>query len=84
MGEIRACDEKSVPHHSPKIVKWFKDHNIKIKDIALGDLHSIALDSNGNTYTWGYGGKKGLFNWIYSQQVGALGHGDKETFMIPK
>lgn len=35
-------------------------------------------------FTWGYGGKEGYFNWMYSQEVGALGHGDKAHHFKPK
>lgn len=44
----------------------------------------MALDSKGQVWTWGYGGKKGFFNWMYSQQVGALGHGDLEPHFTPR
>jgi hypothetical protein len=44
----------------------------------------MALTDDGNIWTWGYAGKKGMFNWMYSQEIGALGHGDKEPQFIPK
>ncbi len=42
------------------------------------------MTSDGNVYTWGYGGKSGFFNWMYTQEVGALGHGDKKHHFWPK
>jgi|ERR1712086_1166331 len=44
----------------------------------------MALDEDGNVYTWGYGGKKGMFNWMVTQEVGALGHNDLEPHFYPK
>lgn len=35
-------------------------------------------------YTFGYGGKVGYFSWMFAQQVGALGHGDRKPFFIPR
>jgi alpha-tubulin suppressor-like RCC1 family protein len=44
----------------------------------------MALTDDGSVWTWGYAGKKGLFNWMYTQEIGALGHGDKELQFVPK
>lgn len=44
----------------------------------------MALSEDGNIYTWGYGGKKGYFNWMYSQEVGALGLGSLDPHFTPK
>lgn len=44
----------------------------------------MALTDDGNVWTWGYAGKKGFFNWMYTQEIGALGHGDKEPQFAPK
>lgn len=59
-------NEKDVKFESPKLVEYFTKHNLKIVDVALGEYHSIALANDGNVYTWGYGGKKGFFNWMYT------------------
>ena len=56
----------------------FEKLGLKVVDVALGDYHSMALTDDGSVWTWGYAGKKGFFNWMYAQEVGALGHGDKE------
>ena len=58
--------------------------NKKVVDFCVGEYHSVALTDDGCVYTWGYGGKQGFFNWLYTQEVGALGHGDKTNHMIPK
>ena len=39
---------------------------VHIVDIACGSQHTVALADDGNVYTWGYGGKKGYFNWMYA------------------
>lgn len=57
---------------------------LKVVDVALGEYHSYALTDDGNVWTWGYAGKKGVFNWMYTQEIGALGHGDKEPQFFPK
>lgn len=56
---------------------------MKVVDVAVGDYHTVALTEDGNVWTWGYGGKKGMFNWMYSQEIGGLGHGDKEPHFVP-
>jgi len=42
------------------------------------------LAEDGSVWTWGYGGKKGFFNWMYAQEVGALGHNNLEPYFNPK
>lgn len=44
----------------------------------------MVLSDDGDVYTWGYGGKEGYFAWMFSQEVGALGHKDKKVHMVPK
>ena len=39
--------------------------------VAAGDSYSLALDKDGNVYSWGYNG------------YGALGHGDRTTRKLP-
>lgn len=52
--------------------------------MSLGEYHTAALTTDGEVYTWGYGGKATLFNWMITQEVGGLGHGDKKHHFIPK
>jgi len=51
---------------SPKLVDYFQKKDRKVVDVALGEYHSVALTDDGNVYTWGYAGKVGFFNWMYS------------------
>jgi len=50
----------------------------------MGEYHTLVLGEDGSVWTWGYGGKQGMFNWMYNQEVGALGHGDKTPHFTPK
>ena len=75
-------NENNVKFNEPRLVKGLA--NKKVVDIALGEYHSVALTEDGSVYTWGYGGKKGFFNWMYTQEIGALGHGDVEPTFTPK
>lgn len=39
----------------PALVEYFYDLDIRIADIAVGNSHMAAIDSNGVVYTWGSG-----------------------------
>ena len=67
----------------PVQVSKFEKMGLKVVDVALGEYHTMALTDDGNVWTWGYAGKKGFFNWMYTQEIGALGHGDKEQHFMP-
>ena len=81
-GVLGHGNEDSIHFTKPKLVQGFKDQ--KVKDVAMGEYHTLALTEDGNVWTWGYGGKKGFFNWMYTQEVGALGHGNVEPTFVPK
>ena len=55
-----------------------------MKDVQLGEYQTIVLGEDGSVWTWGYGGKKGFFNWMYTQEVGALGHNTVDSNFQPK
>lgn len=65
-GVLGQGDEENVSFKKPILVSKFEKMGLKIKDVALGEYHTFALDENGEVWTWGYAGKKGLFNWMYS------------------
>jgi len=48
------------------MVEYFVKKGKKVLDIALGEYHTVALTDDGGIYTWGYAGKTGLFNWMYT------------------
>lgn len=39
---------------------------VKVKDVQLGEYHTMVLGEDGSVWTWGYGGKEGMFNWMYN------------------
>jgi alpha-tubulin suppressor-like RCC1 family protein len=43
-GVLGHGDEKSFRHDKPKLVEYFKEKGIQIKDVSMGDYHTIALD----------------------------------------
>lgn len=83
-GVLGQGNESDANFKKPVLVSKFEKMGLKVVDICLGEYHSMALTEDGNVWTWGYGGVKGMFNWMYSQKVGALGHGDKEPVFTPK
>jgi len=49
------------------LVSYFKDKNIKIKEVVCGKRHTIALDHEGRVFSWGKGKlwSFGLFKYFY-------------------
>lgn len=82
-GVLGHGDEKSVLFLEPKIVDYFKKNFIKIKKVALGDFHSLALSEEGDLYSWGFGGDKGFLG-LFRRDPGALGHGNWQHNFTPK
>lgn len=83
-GVLGHGDEKGINPSTPKRVEFFTERNIKIQECKSGEYHTMALTTDGQVYTWGYAGKVGYFSWMFAQEVGALGHGDKKPYFIPK
>ena len=65
-GLLGHGNEEDIRFDQPKIVAKFEQLGLKVIDVALGDYHTLALTEDGNVWTWGYAGKKGMFNWMYS------------------
>ena len=70
VGELGNGDKNEV--YIPKEIKYFKENNINIIDIATGYGHSLALDSDNNIYSWGY------------NSDGQCGDGCNENLIVPK
>ena len=70
----------------PKKVTMFEDLKLRIKQIKLGDYHSLFLTEDGEVYSAGYGGtlKGGFWRQMFSQGGGALGHFDMRDRFIPQ
>ncbi|KAL0984669.1 hypothetical protein UPYG_G00144970 [Umbra pygmaea] len=58
--------------HHPEIVDAFARTGVYIKQVVLCKFHSVFLSQKGQVYTCGHG------------QGGRLGHGDEQTYMIPR
>jgi len=56
--------------HSPQLVWGLMRKGVR--QIACGDMHSLALTYNGVVYSWG------------SSKFGQLGHGNRRTQLLPK
>ena len=83
-GSLGHGDESNVKYTRPKQVEFFAKNNLKVKDVIAGEYHTCAITDDGSVYTWGYGGKKTTFSWMFNQEVGALGHGDRTSYFTPK
>ena len=83
-GVLGQGTETDARFDTPQLVEYFTKRDKKVVDVGLGEYHTVALTDDGSVYTWGYGGKTGFFNWMYTQEVGALGHGDKKHHFSPK
>ncbi|EGC39646.1 hypothetical protein DICPUDRAFT_147589 [Dictyostelium purpureum] len=57
--------------NEPVLLNYFKDNNIRIIKVSAGGSHSLALDDQGNVYSWGNGSN------------GKLGHGDEKDCHLP-
>ena len=57
-------NEDSINFRKPRLVEGLSKS--RVVDVAMGEYHTLALTEDGNVYTWGYGGKKGFFNWMYT------------------
>jgi alpha-tubulin suppressor-like RCC1 family protein len=65
-GVLGHGNESNINFTTPKLVETLKKAGVKVKDVALGEYHTVVLGEDGSVWTWGYGGKKGFFNWMYS------------------
>ncbi|KAJ8290893.1 hypothetical protein GJAV_G00018920 [Gymnothorax javanicus] len=58
--------------HHPEIVDVFARTGVYVRQVVLCKFHSVFLSQNGRVFTCGHG------------QGGRLGHGDEQTYMVPR
>jgi alpha-tubulin suppressor-like RCC1 family protein len=63
-GVLGHGNEKNINHNMARRVDKFHSQGIKIEDVEFGRYHAAALDTDGQMWTWGYGGKAGYFNYF--------------------
>ena len=68
-GRLGQGDENSI--EKPKVIQYFVENDIKIKQIACGDLHCAAISTIKELFTWGNG------------NYGKLGHCNFEHMLLP-
>lgn len=56
-------------HENPVFVPTLNPHLGSVKGLALGGLHSVALTSLGQVFTWGYGGFGALGHTVYTREL---------------
>lgn len=56
-------------HENPVFVPTLNTHLDSVRSVALGGLHSVALNSLGQVFTWGYGGFGALGHKVYHREL---------------
>ncbi|CAK9143746.1 unnamed protein product [Ilex paraguariensis] len=56
-------------HENPVFVPTLNPHLESVRSIALGGLHSMAVNSSGQVFTWGYGGFGALGHSVYHREL---------------
>jgi alpha-tubulin suppressor-like RCC1 family protein len=64
-GQLGLGDQET--RFMPVMLGWFVRRKIRIAKVECGDAHSLAIDSDGNLYTWGlnFNGQLGLGDTQY-------------------
>ncbi|KAJ0682405.1 putative regulator of chromosome condensation 1/beta-lactamase-inhibitor protein II [Helianthus annuus] len=56
--------------HENSVFRPTVNNNLdSVRSIALGGLHSVALDSRGQVFSWGYGGFGALGHSVYTREL---------------
>nr|POE79229.1 e3 ubiquitin-protein ligase herc2 [Quercus suber] len=56
-------------HENPLFVPTLNPHLDSVRSVALGGVHSVALTSLGEVFTWGYGGFGALGHSVYHREL---------------
>lgn len=68
----------------PKAVEFFRNNNLKVKDVAVGENHTLAITNNGEVYSWGSGaGNTNFLLNLFLQATGALGQSNNSDRLTP-
>ena len=66
------------------MVEFFKNKKITIEDVVCGDNFTVALTSDGDVYTFGYGGESKIpFLKAFLTRASGLGNGSAESTSFP-
>ena len=83
-GAMGTGNQDTVSYKNPAEVNFFEKNKVAVKDVVVGEWHSVFLTTDGSVYTCGYGGKSGILNRLFSKDMGALGHGDTDHQLLPR
>lgn len=69
----------------PTLVPYFKDNNVRVKDVVVGKHHTIALDDKGRVFSWGRGIMSNIrgTSLLFPSAL-ALGHPKPKNLSTPK
>ncbi|KAK7293233.1 hypothetical protein RJT34_16096 [Clitoria ternatea] len=56
-------------HENSLFVPTLNPHIDNVRSVVLGGLHSVALTSSGEVFTWGYGGFGALGHSVYHREL---------------
>src|SRR4051812_45351057 len=76
--------EKHAYFSIPRLFEGFEGK--PISHIDAGHLHTVAISTENEVYTWGWGasGKQVVSTFKTNYSLGGLGHGDKRFQLMPK
>ena len=64
LGHNDGILDKNDPEINKKVpikVKFFEKNNLQVKDVAIGEAHTMVLTTDGDVFTMGYGGRNTNF-----------------------
>lgn len=69
-------DNSDNSHFQPRKVEFFSQKGLKVRDVACGENHTVAVTTDNQVWTWGFGGQydNALLNY-FCTRTGALGTG---------
>lgn len=81
---VLGLNKGDTSEYTPNLVSFFRENNLRVKDVVVGQYHTAAVTENGQLYTWGFGGKsRNPFANIFAPSFGALGLGSNQNRYVP-